>query len=314
MKKLIEWVKSNKLATLLILIVLYFVFIRNSPNQPFLMKTVGTSYSEPSRDVLYEMGVPVTNMKPQMGGRMMVDSYQDSVNPISTDRKVVSENYLSLQVSDVPDTITKIKSMAESLGGFMVSSNVNRPEEAASGSITMRVPTEQSEKMISFLKDNSIKVVSEDMQGRDVTDQYTDIETRLATLQKNKARFEVIMDSAETVDEILRVQSQLFQLQDQIDSLIGQRDYLKNTSETVKITAYLATDEFALPYVPDTSWRPEVVFKEAVRSLIMDFRSLGNKLIWLAVYAVIWVPLGLIVIAAIKWWKTRSTKPVLKRK
>ena len=313
--KLIEWVKNNKLATVLILIVLYFVFLRNNVNFPRMIvnrEGVDTfTYStSPSAGITMQMGKMAI---PTMGVPAQDMYYGESV-ATGSPRMVVTENFVSLQVSDVPASIDSINSQVEKLGGFMVSSNVSRPEESASGSITVRVPKDKSEIFLTSIRTNAIKVVTESIQGRDVTDQYKDIESRLNTLQSNKSRLETIMSDAKTAEEMLKVQNYIFQLQDQIDSLIGQRDYLKSTTDTVKITVYLATDEFALPYVPNTSWRPDVVFKQAVRSLIMDIRGLANRIIWLAVYAVIWVPILLLAIWAIKAWKHRKSIVVAKKK
>jgi hypothetical protein len=59
-------------------------------------------------------------------------------------------------------------------------------------------------------------------------------------------------------------------------------------------------DEYALPYAPDTNWKPETVFKLAVRSLVLNLRGLASAAIWLTVYAALWLPLLLIAIFA---WK-----------
>ena len=52
----------------------------------------------------------------------------------------------------------------------------------------------------------------------------------------------------------------------------------------------LSTDELSLGYAPADTWRPGVVFKLAVRSLVRNARQLGNTVIWIGVYAVLWVP------------------------
>lgn len=301
----LNWVRNNKLASVLILFVLYLLFAgKQSTPLMWHTKSQNLMYS----DVGVTNGMMGMAVEESMPAKMMVDSFMpESVSPEPSARMTVTENYLSLQVSDVSQTISEIKSKTESLSGFMVNSNVSRPDESANGSITVRVPVSQADTMIQFLKDNSIKVVSENVQGRDVTDQYQDIDSRLSTLTKNKARFEEIMNQAESVNEILQVQNQIFQLQSQIDRLIGQQQYLKDTSETVKITIYLSTDEYSLPYIPDTSWRPGAVLKEAIRSLILDIRGLANKLIWITVYAVIWIPLAIIGVVIIRSWKSRKT-------
>lgn len=296
----INWIKENKLATFLIVVLIYFFFIRTS------------AIKYPNNRM-----VSISSM-PMAGISVMNETLEDTYAPYApgstnpniptSKRRIVTESSLSLHVSNVPESIQEIKEKAESLNGFMVNSSLSRPEESANGTITIRVSSQNSTEMIKYLKENSIKVVSENINGRDITDQYTDIESRLSTLQTNKTRLEGIMEEAETVNEILEVQRQLFVLQDQIDSLIGQKDYLNQTSETVKITVYLSTDEYALPYVPDTSWRPEAIFKEAVRSLILDIRGLGNRVIWIAVYSLIWGPAILIFFAAKNYLRNKNLK------
>jgi len=149
--------------------------------------------------------------------------------------------------------------------------------------------------MQSYLRGLAVRVVTENTSGYDITDEYTDIEERLGTLEATKAKYEQILDSATEVDEILRVTEALIQVQDQIDYWTGRAEYLSETSETTLITVYLSTDEFELPYAPEQPWRPEVIFKTAVRSLISGARLLGTVTIWFAVYAAVLVPIFVII-------------------
>ena len=153
---------------------------------------------------------------------------------------------------------------------------------------------------------DSLKVTSENLNGTDVTDQYVDIEARLKTLNATKTKFEEIMAKAITVQDILNVQRELLSLQDQIDNLKGQQDFLKKTAELAKITIYLSTDEFSLPYAPSDTFRPEVIFKTAVRSLVSTIRGLVENLIWIMVFSVIWVPALIIGIVIYKWYQKRT--------
>ena len=140
-----------------------------------------------------------------------------------------------------------------------------------------------------------VKVGSKNLNGTDVTDQYVDNEARLATLEKTKTKFEEILASAIRVQDILEVQRELINLQSQIDAVIGQQKYYEQSAAMARLTVYLSTDEFALPYSPSESWRPEVIFKQAIRSLITHVRKLGTALIWLAVYSPVWL-IGLLLI------------------
>jgi hypothetical protein len=100
------------------------------------------------------------------------------------------------------------------------------------------------------------------------------------------------MAKAEKIEDLLNVQRELINLQSQIDSLKGQQQYYEKNAEMAKLTIYLSTDELALPYAPSESWRPQVIFKQAVRSLVTSLRKVGTAIIWLAVYSVVWIPVG----------------------
>ena len=102
------------------------------------------------------------------------------------------------------------------------------------------------------------------------------------------------MDQAVKVTDLLEVQRELVSLQSQIDSVIGQQQYYQKSADLSKVVIYLSTDDLSLPYAPTGQWRPLVVFKTAVRSLLQTLRSVGNLIIWLAVYSVIIVPLYLL--------------------
>lgn len=292
--KIFNWVLKNKLVILLLLVVLYLVFYKNNSFIPFGQKTT-LELPLPAEDTMMKQEVSYSG------------SYVPEAPPTSRiqERMVVTENTLSLQVKNVAESLSQIKTLAEQAGGYMVESNLDRPEEAASGNIQVRVLQTKMNEALSSFKNIAVKVVSENLRGSDVTDEYVDNEAKLQILLRNKARFEEIMAKAATVEEILRVQEQIFNLQYQIDAIKGQQDFLAKNSEMAKITVYLATDELALPFTPDQPWRPEAIFKQAVRSLFLTLRSVIVLLIWLVVYSVIWLPITLLVTLLIKKYRTK---------
>ena len=255
----------------------------------------------------------IQSVLPKVGDSQMalrgdfVPPYPGQELPPTTgiDRMVITETTMSVVVKDVSEAIKTIQQKAESLGGYMVNSHLSKPEESASGSITIRVPEEKLTEALEAFRKVGLRVVDENVSGRDVTDQYVDLEARLATLNKTKAKFEDILDKATQIQDLLTVQRELINLQSQIDSIKGQQQYLSQSAKLSKVTVYLSTDEFSLPYSPAQPWRPNVVFKLAVRSLVGTLRGTGTALIWLGVYAVVWAP----ILAVIWVIKKRISKP-----
>lgn len=272
MSKIIIWVKSNKLAAILLIIVGCFFWRSFRPPVYRTLPMTGGGEGLVKMDTL-----PMREAAPA---------------PEVTERLVVKESSLSLLVRKVTETQKAIGQKAQEFGGYMVTSYISHPEEstAASGSITVRIPQAKFEEVLDYFRSLAVKVVSENLSGQDVTDEYVDIEARLAPLLKTKVKFEEILTQATKVEEILQVQRELINLQGQIDNLKGQQNYLEKSAQMSRIAVYLATDELELPYAPSQAWRPKAIFKQATRSLVASGRKLGSAVIWLAVYSVIWVP------------------------
>lgn len=301
MTRIFDWIKANKLTFILLLIVLYFIY-----KNFFSYIGLGLPRTYPPG---YEgRGGMVSDISlksaPSGGVAGLPMGRPDFIPPLQeappardvANRLVISESYLSLLVNSVVEAQRQVIQTAENLGGYMVQSNLNNPQDAPTSTVTVRVPSNRLQEALEAYRGLAVKVVSENLTGEDVTDQFVDNQAHLETLERTKAKFEEIFEKATEIQDILNVQREIINLQSQIDSVKGQQNYLEKNAQMAKLTIYLSTDEFALPYAPSESWRPEVIFKQAVRSLVSQVRKIGTTLIWLAVYSVIWIPALLLIL------------------
>ncbi|PJE61020.1 hypothetical protein COU86_01245 [Candidatus Roizmanbacteria bacterium CG10_big_fil_rev_8_21_14_0_10_36_26] len=289
---MVNWIKTHKLICVLMAIIIYLL----AKNSIFLPRTYLNSSSNQGNSVssLQKMAaLPYVS-----GGNLndIMPPSESAPNANIKNRLVITNSYLSLQVSKVAVVQKQVIKKAEELGGYMVNSSIENPSDVASATVTVRIPSKQLENALQYYRSLSIKVISENLQGDDVTDQYVDFAAQLKTYEKTKAIFEQMLDKATNIQDILEVQREIINVQSSIDSIKGQMDYLKKNAEMAKITLYLSTDELALPYAPTDTWRPSVIFKQAVRSLVGTVRRIGSLAIWIGVYAIIWVPILLIVL------------------
>lgn len=287
MTLVLNWIKRNKLATVLVLVVLYLLLKKSS-----IISPLNRQYSSLS---IPEVGVGSMGSISSSKGILPVPINEAPPTNIK-DRMVVQELNLSLVVKNVRESVDKATEFAKSTGGYMISSTLSQPEEAPYATLSLRIPAKNLKTALDYFRSLSIKVTSENLYGTDVTDEYTDIDARLETLNKTKAKFEEIMNKAINVQDILTVQRELINLQDQIDSLKGRQQYLEKTAEMARVTIYLSTDEFALPYAPAGTFRPEVILKTAVRSLVGFLRWIVKAGIWIGVFGVVWIPVLVIVL------------------
>ena len=299
MSKIFNWVNTHKLVSVLIVIIL-FQFLRSNVVVPLIGGSAGIRSSGAVMDI--------TTAGPLAYSQKSPIYYNEATpTPNITDRKVVLNSNFSLLVKNVTQSVESVKAKTKELAGYMVSMGIDRSDYGDSANIQVRVPTEKLDEFSKYLRGMAVKVVSENIDGTDVTDQYVDIERRLSDLEKQRSRVEKILDSATTVSEMMEVQRQLFMIQDQIDSYKGQLLYMDGTTKTSKLSIFISTDELSLPYSPSRPWRPEVIFKQAVKSLLEDLQDLGSILIWIVVYSPV-IIVALIVFILIRKRFRKSVK------
>jgi hypothetical protein len=204
---------------------------------------------------------------------------------LTEDRKIVKTGYMTLEVEDIAETMDEIAEMAEEFNGYVVSSYKHEYERGVSGHIVIRVPSEKFDEAFARLRQLAIDVPYETTTAKDVTEEYVDLEAQLGNLLATEAQYLALLDKAENVEEMLKVQRELSNVREEIERIEGRMKYLEQTSETSLIEVNLEeTAGLAEP------WSPSAVLKSAVRGLTAFGRGLATVLIWLGIFCWAWVP------------------------
>jgi hypothetical protein len=301
MNNILDWVKQNKPFVILLgLVMVYWVW----QNQAGMV-----GYQSGPSMISLESADYGMALRSKSEGNLMrqQDNFLPPVEPDrisdSAVRLVTRDANFSAQVNDVAQTLRLLEQKAADMGGFLVNSNTSHPEGASNGNLTVRVPADRLDEYLNEIRNAAVKVVSENITAHDITDEYEDVNEKLATYETTKSRLQALYNQATRIEDLLKIQQELINVQSQIDYLKGRQQGMEKRAELSLVTVYLGTDEFALPYSPEQPWRPEVVFKQAVRSLILNVRAAGSALIWLAVYSPVIVP-----VMATAWYLNRRRK------
>jgi hypothetical protein len=205
--------------------------------------------------------------------------------PSTEDRKIVKEASITLEVEDIARAMDEVAEMADELSGYVVSSYEHEYEWGVSGHISIRVPVEEFEEALVRLRQLAVAVPYETTTARDVTEEYVDLEAQLRNLQATEAQYLVLLEKAETVEDMLKVQKELSSVRGQIEQIEGRMKYLEQTSETSLIEVSLQeTQGLTEP------WSASAALQSAVRGLTTFGRGLATVLIWLGIFCWAWVP------------------------
>ncbi len=210
-------------------------------------------------------------------------------------RLIVRSGNLSIVTADVRKSVDDLTKIATSVGGFVVSANVEGSADEPSATVTIRVPVEKFEEVIANTKGTGVRVTDEYVAGEDVTEDYVDTQSRIKTLQASEEQFMEIMKRVQKVSDVLEVQRELERVRSQIEVAKGHAEYLEKTAKMSAITVYYAVDEGQLPVVdPVKAWSPMVIAKSAFRALVKVAQSLGTLVIWLIVFIPLWIALAVV--------------------
>jgi hypothetical protein len=214
-------------------------------------------------------------------------------------RMIIKNADLRLQVEDTDVAIDRTTQMVGDLGGYIVSSRTwvqsYYEYNLKYATITIGLPVAQFERGLSRLRGLAIQVLDESASGEDVTDQYVDLQSQLTNLEATRERIKTFLDQAQTVDEALRINQQLSDIERQIEQLKGQINYLQDRSAYSTITVNLEPKLPELISTPTPTptpnpWKPGETFTEAKDTLTHAYQGIVNFLIW---FFVVIVPIAL---------------------
>jgi hypothetical protein len=203
------------------------------------------------------------------------------------ERMIVRNGDISLIVTDVSQAMEAISQLAGGYNGYVVSSSVSGEEEGMRGWISIRVPDDSFEQALASIRELAVRVEEESTNSQDVTEEYIDLEARLANAEATEQQYLALLDKAEDVDDILRIYDYLSRVRQEIEQIKGRMQYLERTSSMSLISAYLRPEFSGKATVP-AGWNVLQIFKSAARGLVITGQVLGTIAIWLLIFIPIW--------------------------
>ncbi len=182
---------------------------------------------------------------------------------IASDRMLMRNASLSLIVKTPAQTMEQIVQLAQSAGGFLVTSNVNGGADAISASLTIRVPAAKFDDIRAQIRKLGLRVESESIEAQDVSRQYVDQEARLRNLRAQEQQYLGILRKAANVKDTLEVSDKLNEVRGTIEEKQAEFDALTKQVETVAINITLRAEADAQVF--GLNWRPLYQLKIAAR-------------------------------------------------
>jgi hypothetical protein len=140
------------------------------------------------------------------------------------DRKLIRQGGIEIEVTDLEKAAEAVKQAVQQAGGYLAG---ERSSEAGGGrrnvGLTCRIPAAQLDAVIARVRGLG-RVTDVNLTTSDVTEQYFDLETRLANQKRLEQRLlELLARQAKDLGDILEVERELARVRTEIETLEGRK-------------------------------------------------------------------------------------------
>ena len=154
-------------------------------------------------------------------------SAEDNVSS-GIDRKIIKDGNIRFETSSAKETQSFIKQTVSELEGYIGDEKVFDYKDRIEHNITVRIPENKFDLLVEKISETADKIDSKNINSKDVTEEFIDVEARVKTKKELETRYKEILKQANRVDEILNIEREIGKLRSEIESLEGRLNYLKN--------------------------------------------------------------------------------------
>ncbi len=174
--------------------------------------------------------------QPQATGAGPADTSTDQLTLAQEfSRMVIYTTDISVLVPDLTKLPDQLGQLAQLQGGYVAGVETKIDEAVPSVIVRLKVPPERYAATMSGIRDLAVDVRSEKATTQDVTEEYSDAQTQIASLEATHAQLLELMKRTGSVEELLKVQQQAAQVKLQIDRLKGRATALERLSALATI-------------------------------------------------------------------------------
>ena len=158
----------------------------------------------------------------------------------SIEKKIIKDGDISIKTNDIAVAKQRIDNLVKNLNAYYEQENLRNRYNEISYDLTIRVPAENFEKLLSSIEQSKDEIKSKNIRTRDVTEEFVDLSTRLSSKKDYLKQYTVLLSKATKIKEILEIQEKIRNLQEEIESTEGRLRYLNDqvTFSTLSINLY----------------------------------------------------------------------------
>ena len=275
---------------------------------------------------------PVAPAEPATAPEMDYGYYEDSYaeapstgtnlsSTLPANAKLIYTAWMGLETTAFDEAVAGLEALVAQMGGYFEVSQLNNYGTYRNGNYTVRVPAENFDSFCTAVG-QLCQLNSIERSAEDVSEAYYDTESRLVTQQTKLERLQELLSKAETMEDIITLESAISETELNIerltgtlrkyDSLVGYSTVSISLQEVYELTE---VEEPVIGFgakLAEAFKRGSSNFVDSLERTLLRFaRNWVGWIIWIVIIAVV---VYFIVRRARKRRENRSAGSLLRRK
>jgi hypothetical protein len=183
---------------------------------------------------------PAIAEAPSYSGEYLGGTYYDYNEGYYEEQMVIQTGYVSVKVQEgaLEEKAAAVRGYVSDVRGVYSGISYYETSTTKNYHITVKVPPSRFDEFVSKLKEMG-EIKSMDTSLEDVTEQYMDIENRIANLEEELARLNELYDMAEDVEDVLAIEREVTRVQTQLEWYGQQKLDLERRSSLSTVTVHV---------------------------------------------------------------------------
>ena len=158
------------------------------------------------------------------------------------EKKIIKTASLTIEAKNYNGYYTAMYETVKRVGGYISQEAQSQTEYKMENIVTIKVPVTQFHETLSLLAmvAGNSTVIEKKISSEDVTGEVVDTKSRLEAKRQVRLRYLELLKQAKNMEEVLRVQSEINELQEQIEMANGRLLFLNRSAafSTINLTFF----------------------------------------------------------------------------
>ena len=227
------------------------------------------------------------------------------------DRYLIKNSTLTLETADVRGGARQLNELAKTVQGY-VSDSREAVDGVGNRSVTMtvRVPYQQFESASGRIEALG-KLLDKQVSAEDVTEEFVDTTARVRNLKKSEERLLEHLSHTGTLRDTLAIENELTRVREEVEKSEGRLRFLAHRVAYSTFNVTFKETAHAQTVTPPESFSSGKIATDAGRSLIGFLQGVWSNVIWLGIWAIVWLPPVALAVWFLRREVRRNRRPIV---